>query len=260
MKFREKHPYLYFEGIGILGIILACLFEKVSTSIFNILMAISVIDIIVSPIIITILKMSGKYFKSVRKASNLDNTKVISGRQQILKILKSKAEIVYKLSGALLFVGFLVLVSSFLIGETEQDIIAWGIIPIVLGIGISLIGFMYIGGEKSLYVKRRPDIFELAEDLIQNTIFKNYYFIISTKAIAVRYDISRIANRNDVVCIRGCSYLSRWQRPGIYLNLNNHKHVHIYGIPDEKIMKDLIITISNYCPNVTEKYLNGESI
>lgn len=197
-----------------------------------------------------VLKIVANYGK---EKSNTGNLKENTGSQQLLRILKVKAKLFFKCACALLFLGLLVIFFS------NQDIIALAIIPIVLGIGILLMGCYYMGGEKSLYVKRRPDILELADDLVHNTILKNHFFVISTKAIADKGDISLIVNRNYVVKVSGTTGYRRL-RPQIVLVTNNRRRVGICGTANEKKMKELIITISSYCPNVAEKYLDGKRI
>lgn len=179
---------------------------------------------------------------------------------ELLKKLKSRGVkclilgIIITLLGALMTL-------VFVIGEVYPLIIA-SLLLIVCGIYCMYVGIDNLKGVNSRFVRKNPNILELAEDLAQHSVYEDNFIRISNRAIASKKDITKIADVNDVLAI----YESVQRVNGIAaehvvkLELRNGKTISINVYARKKGTADtLILTISKYCPNA-QMGCSGETL
>ena len=172
------------------------------------------------------------------------------GRELLIKKLKSKAKVFFICGGLLILLGipFLLMV----IADGMHPIIIVSIMLIGAGVAICIPGFDYIKGEDSKFIKKRPNILELADDLTNNLVYQDNFVIISKRAIAPKKDITSVAEINDALLI----YESIQRMNGIVsshlikIELRNGKslNINVYARKNDT-KENLLLTISNYCPN-----------
>lgn len=181
------------------------------------------------------------------------------GRELLIKKLKSKGTL-------LLVVGMLMAVFSLFMSILMfGEVVIAGIIFLILtaiGVGLSIYGFDFTKGGNSKYVKKTPNILELADDIYENKVYEDNFITISKRAIAKKRDITSVTDLNDVLGI----YEHIQRTNGIVtshivkLELRNGSVIGINVYARKKDTKDnLVLTISNYCPNAMVGY-TGEML
>ncbi|MCR5703956.1 MAG: hypothetical protein K6G85_04985 [Eubacterium sp.] len=115
-------------------------------------------------------------------------------------------------------------------------------------------------GKNSRYVKKNPGMLEMADDLLETTVYQDKFVIISKKAIAAKKDLATVAALDDVLAVY--EYVHRTNgmadNRAIKLELINGRTVSIGIYGRKKATKDnLMLTISHYCPNAALGY-SGE--
>lgn len=182
------------------------------------------------------------------------------GSEKLLKKIKSRGKFILTIGIIFVLMGLL-LSFAIVISGIHPVIIAFLII-IAMGIIFMCIGIDYSKGKNSTFVKKQPNILELADSLYEHTVYENKFIIISNKAIALKNDITRISDLNDVLVI----YENIGRTNGITtshtinLMLRNGRaiYVNVYARKKETI-DNLVLTISSYCPNAKTGY-SGETL
>lgn len=182
------------------------------------------------------------------------------GSEKLLKKLKSKGKVFLAIGIIFVLIGLL-LSFAIIISGIHPVIIAFLII-IAMGIYFMCIGINYFKGKNSRFVKKRPNILELADNLYEHTVYENKFVIISNKAIALKDDITKISDLNDVLAI----YENIVHTKGITtshtinLELRNGRAICVNVYARKKETTDnLVLTISSYCPNAKVGY-SGETL
>lgn len=163
MNFIKKHPYLLFELIGILGAVITFILYMfgVGTAEFaGIIIIFFILDIIISPIVIaivrTISKSNQKYDKRTEEYKNSDNASY--GDEYALKIIKRNSNIVIVI-GIIMGIPLLLLTTVFLAGKEWGPFITFLLftllasgLPIMLGISYKKHPEKHINQFKTKYV------------------------------------------------------------------------------------------------------------
>ncbi|MBP3501952.1 MAG: hypothetical protein J6K42_00505 [Clostridia bacterium] len=131
-------------------------------------------------------------------------------------------------------------------------------IPLLIFLGLLVLAIILIvkgvdnkKGENSKFVKKYPNVLELADSL-DNPVFENDFIIISDKAIADKKKYCNIVALNDVLAIY--EHITRTNgivtAHTIQLSSIDGRDIQINVYARKRDTKDdLLLTISNYCPN-----------
>ena len=167
------------------------------------------------------------------------------GRTRLIKKLKSKG-IILLIAGIIISLISTLMSVAFIIDGLNPILIAF-IIMLICGIIFIYNGVDYLKRENSKFIKKHPEILELADDLDIN------------KAISPKKDITKVAALDDVLGI----YESIQRTNGIVtshiirLELRDGRCVTINVYAKKRETKDnLVLTISNYCHNAKVGYSN----
>ena len=131
-------------------------------------------------------------------------------------------------------------------------------VPLLIFIGLLLLAILFIlkgvdykKGENSKYVRKYPNLLELS-DSFSNIVFENNFVVISDKAIADKKNFLNIVALDDVLAI----YENIIRTNGIVsshtvqLCAIDGRNIQINVFARKRETKDdLVLTISNYCPN-----------
>lgn len=181
------------------------------------------------------------------------------GRELLVKKLKSRGILS-------LVAGILVAIFSlFMAIIMFEEVVIAGLIFLALtavGVGLAIHGFDLTKGENSKFAKKTPNILELADDIYENKVYEDNFITISNKAIATKKNISSVTDLKDVLAI----YEHIQRTNGIVtshivkLELRNGRTMVINVYARKRDTKDnLVLTISNYCPNAMVGY-TGEML
>ena len=136
-------------------------------------------------------------------------------------------------------------------------------IPLLIFLGLLVLAIILIvkgvdnkKGENSKFVKKYPNVLELADSL-DNPVFENDFIIISDKAIADKKKYCNIVALNDVLAIY--EHITRTNgivtAHTIQLSSIDGRDIQINVYARKRDTKDdLLLTISNYCPNARIGY------
>ena len=158
----------------------------------------------------------------------------------------------------------LILTGGFLLSiHPEEDQMIAFVLAIAMLVGGAVLLFFGIDnwkGKNSRYVKKNPGMLEMADDLLETTVYQDKFVIISKKAIAAKKDLATVAALDDVLAVY--EYVHRTNgmadNRAIKLELINGRTVSIGIYGRKKATKDnLMLTISHYCPNAALGY-SGE--
>ena len=173
------------------------------------------------------------------------------GRTRLIKKLKSKG-IIFLIAGIIISLISTLMSVAFIIDGPNPILIAF-IIMLICGIIFIYNGVDYLKKENSKFIKKHPEILELADDLDINKVYEDNFIIISNKAI------SKVAALDDVLG----TYESIQRTNGIVtshiirLELRDGRCVTINVYAKKRETKDnLVLTISNYCHNAKVGYSN----
>lgn len=136
-------------------------------------------------------------------------------------------------------------------------------VPLLIFIGLLLLAILFIlkgvdykKGENSKYVRKYPNLLELS-DSFSNIVFENNFVVISDKAIADKKNFLNIVALDDVLAI----YENIIRTNGIVsshtvqLCAIDGRNIQINVFARKRETKDdLVLTISNYCPNAKVGY------
>ena len=181
----------------------------------------------------------------------------VMGRTRLIKKLKSKG-IILLIAGIIISLISTLMSVAFIIDGPNPILIAF-IIMLICGIIFIYNGVDYLKKENSKFIKKHPEILELADDLDINKVYEDNFIIISNKAISPKKDITKVAALDDVLGI----YESIQRTNGIVtshiirLELRDGRCVTINVYAKKRETKDnLVLTISNYCHNAKVGYSN----
>ena len=179
------------------------------------------------------------------------------GRENYLKIVKKGGKVFIGLGIFICIVSIFMLLIFLVTDEAIQvaPVIAFSI---MLGFGILLfvLGADYKKGENSRYIKKHPYVLELADSLV-NPVFENDFIIISDKAISDKKNFRNIVALNNVLGIY--EHIVRTNgivtSHDIQLSSIDGREYRINVFARKRETKDdLVLTISNYCPNARVGY------
>ena len=130
------------------------------------------------------------------------------------------------------------------------------LILLVIAIIIIVKGVDYKKGENSKYVKKYPNLLELADSL-DNPVFENDFVVISNKAIADKKNYRNIVALEDVLAIY--EHITRTNgivtAHTVQLCAIDGRDLQINVYARKRETKDdLVLTISNYCTNAKVGY------
>ncbi len=180
------------------------------------------------------------------------------GSKKVIKRLRVKGTL-FILTALLL-----ILTGGFLLSlHPEEDLMTAFILAIAMIVGGAVLLFFGVDnwkGKNSRYVKKNPGMLEMADDLLETTVYQDKFVIISKKAIAAKKDLATVAALDDVLAVY--EYVHRTNgmadNRAIKLELINGRTVSIGIYGRKKATKDnLMLTISHYCPNAALGY-SGE--
>lgn len=173
------------------------------------------------------------------------------------KFLKQLSKIGSTFIGLGIFVGLISLFMT-LIFITDGFSIPLLIFIVLLVLAIVFIvkGVDYKKGENSKYVMKYPNLLELADSL-SNPVFENDFVVISDKAIADKKNYRNIVALDDVLAIY--EYITRTNgivtAHTVQLCAIDGRDIQINVYARKRDTKDdLVLTISNYCPNAKVGY------
>lgn len=171
------------------------------------------------------------------------------GREQYLKSYKKKGIVFLALGILVELIGVLMLLVAITKMMETTAIVLFALI-VIIGAGMSYLGFEFVRGEKCRFIK--AENLELADDLLATKRYEDKFVIISEKAIALKKDITKIAAIADVLGI----YEQIDKQNGITvshvikLELRNGKSLDVNVYARKKDTKeDIMLTISHFCPN-----------
>ncbi len=173
------------------------------------------------------------------------------------KFLKSLNKIGNTFIGLGIFIG---LISIFMILIFITDGFSMPIFMFLIMLVFAIIFFVkgldYKKGENSKYVQKYPNVLELADSL-DNIVFENDFIIISDKAIADKKNYRNIIALNDVLAIY--EHITRTNgivtAHTVQLSSIDGRDFQINVYARKRDTKDdLLLTISNYCPNARVGY------
>ena len=173
------------------------------------------------------------------------------------KFLKSLNKIGNTFIGLGIFIG---LISIFMILIFITDGFSMPIFMFLIMLVFAIIFFVkgldYKKGENSKYVQKYPNVLELADSL-DNIVFENDFIIISDKAIADKKNYRNIIALNDVLAIY--EHITRTNgivtAHTVQLCAIDGRDLQINVYARKRETKDdLVLTISNYCPNAKVGY------
>ncbi len=173
------------------------------------------------------------------------------------KFLKSLNKIGNTFIGLGIFIG---LISIFMILIFITDGFSMPIFMFLIMLVFAIIFFVkgldYKKGENSKYVQKYPNVLELADSL-DNIVFENDFIIISDKAIADKKNYRNIIALNDVLAIY--EHITRTNgivtAHTVQLSSIDGRDLQINVYARKRDTKDdLLLTISNYCPNARVGY------
>lgn len=173
------------------------------------------------------------------------------------KFLKSLNKIGNTFIGLGIFIG---LISIFMILIFITDGFSMPIFMFLIMLVFAIIFFVkgldYKKGENSKYVQKYPNVLELADSL-DNIVFENDFIIISDKAIADKKNYRNIIALNDVLAIY--EHITRTNgivtAHTVQLSSIDGRDFQINVYARKRDTKDdLLLTISNYCPNARIGY------
>lgn len=173
------------------------------------------------------------------------------------KFLKSLNKIGNTFIGLGIFIG---LISIFMILIFITDGFSVPIFMFLIMLVFAIIFFVkgldYKKGENSKYVQKYPNVLELADSL-DNIVFENDFIIISDKAIADKKNYRNIIALNDVLAIY--EHITRTNgivtAHTVQLSSIDGRDFQINVYARKRDTKDdLLLTISNYCPNARVGY------
>ncbi len=173
------------------------------------------------------------------------------------KFLKSLNKIGNTFIGLGIFIG---LISIFMILIFITDGFSMPIFMFLIMLVFAIIFFVkgldYKKGENSKYVQKYPNVLELADSL-DNIVFENDFIIISDKAIADKKNYRNIIALNDVLAIY--EHITRTNgivtAHTVQLSSIDGRDLQINVYARKRDTKDdLLLTISNYCPNARIGY------
>lgn len=173
------------------------------------------------------------------------------------KCLKSLNKIGNTFIGLGIFIG---LISIFMILIFITDGFSMPIFMFLIMLVFAIIFFVkgldYKKGENSKYVQKYPNVLELADSL-DNIVFENDFIIISDKAIADKKNYRNIIALNDVLAIY--EHITRTNgivtAHTVQLSSIDGRDLQINVYARKRDTKDdLLLTISNYCPNARIGY------
>lgn len=121
------------------------------------------------------------------------------GRTRLIKKLKSKG-IIFLIAGIIISLISTLMSVAFIIDGPNPILIAF-IIMLICGIIFIYNGVDYLKKENSKFIKKHPEILELADDLDINKVYEDNFIIISNKAISPKKDITKVAALDDVLGI-----------------------------------------------------------
>lgn len=104
------------------------------------------------------------------------------GRTRLIKKLKSKG-IILLIAGIIISLISTLMSVAFIIDGLNPILIAF-IIMLICGIIFIYNGVDYLKRENSKFIKKHPEILELADDLDINKVYEDNFIIISNKAIS----------------------------------------------------------------------------
>lgn len=104
------------------------------------------------------------------------------GRTRLIKKLKSKG-IIFLIAGIIISLISTLMSVAFIIDGLNPILIAF-IIMLICGIIFIYNGVDYLKKENSKFIKKHPEILELADDLDINKVYEDNFIIISNKAIS----------------------------------------------------------------------------
>ena len=173
------------------------------------------------------------------------------------KFLKQLSKIGSTFIGLGIFVGLISLFMT-LIFITDGFSIPLLIFIVLLVLAIVFIvkGVDYKKGENSKYVMKYPNLLELADSL-SNPVFENDFVVISDKAIADKKNYRNIVALDDVLAIY--EHITRTNgivtAHTVQLCAIDGRDIQINVYARKRDTKDdLVLTISNYCPNAKVGY------
>lgn len=147
MNFIKKHPYLFFELIGILGLIVpfAIYFmTDIPIEIVGTIMIIAFLDVIIAPIIIAIIrtmkKSNNKY--DIKSNEYINSDKATSDDEMALKKIRTNSNILISI-GIILAIPLLIFTSMFLITKELGAFFAILMFTILLAGTPIMIGISY---------------------------------------------------------------------------------------------------------------------
>lgn len=173
------------------------------------------------------------------------------------KFLKSLNKIGNTFIGLGIFIG---LISIFMILIFITDGFSMPIFMFLIMLVFAIIFFVkgldYKKGENSKYVQKYPNVLELADSL-DNIVFENDFIIISDKAIADKKNYRNIIALKDVLAIY--EHITRTNgivtAHTVQLSSIDGRDLQINVYARKRDTKDdLLLTISNYCPNARIGY------
>lgn len=173
------------------------------------------------------------------------------------KFLKSLNKIGNTFIGLGIFIG---LISIFMILIFITDGFSMPVFMFLIMLVFAIIFFVkgldYKKGENSKYVQKYPNVLELADSL-DNIVFENDFIIISDKAIADKKNYRNIIALNDVLAIY--EHITRTNgivtAHTVQLSSIDGRDFQINVYARKRDTKDdLLLTISNYCPNARVGY------
>ena len=177
------------------------------------------------------------------------------GREKLLKKVKQYG-VIKTIIGILSLLLSIFLIFAIMVDEFHPIVFVF-VLMLISSIPLVYFGINELKPEKSKFLKENPEFLELADDLYNTTVFENDFIIISKNAIAVKNNIKKIANVNDVLIV----YESINKTNGITtshtvnMGLRNGKtySVNVYARKRET-KDDLVLTIQHYCPNSRAGY------
>ena len=130
------------------------------------------------------------------------------------------------------------------------------LILLVIAIIIIVKGVDYKKGENAKYVKKYPNLLELADSL-DNPVFENDFVVISNKSIVDKRNYRNIVALEDVLAIY--EHITRTNgivtAHTVQLCAIDGRDLQINVYARKRETKDdLVLTISNYCPNAKVGY------